>query len=142
MSLQSEGEVSAKLTQGRGAVQAQRPSADKTPTCSGEESLCSLRPSPDGVWPTHVVAGRLSSKPNQPKCKPPPQNTSPCHSAIKKNETMPFSATRMDLEIIIPRKASQIDKDTYVISLICEIQCKNDTKEFVYKTETHSLYIK
>ena len=42
--------------------------------------------------------------------------------AIKKNEMMPFAATRMDLEIIILSELSQKEKDKYhMISLICGI---------------------
>ena len=44
------------------------------------------------------------------------------YSAIKKNETMPFAATWMDLEIIILREISQKEKSKYhMISLICGI---------------------
>ena len=44
------------------------------------------------------------------------------YSAIKKNETMPFAATWMDLEIIILSEVSQTEKDKYsMISLICGI---------------------
>ena len=40
----------------------------------------------------------------------------------KKNEIMPFAATRMDLEIIIVSEVSQTEKDKYhMISLICRI---------------------
>ena len=40
----------------------------------------------------------------------------------KKNETLPFTATWMDLEIIIPSEVSQTEKDKYhMISLICGI---------------------
>ena len=40
----------------------------------------------------------------------------------KKNETLPFAATWMDLEIIIPSEVSQTEKDKYhMISLICGI---------------------
>ena len=42
------------------------------------------------------------------------------YSGIKKNETMPFSATLVDLEIIIPSELSQKDK-YHMISLICRI---------------------
>ena len=44
------------------------------------------------------------------------------YSAIKKNEIMPFAATRMDLEIIILSEVSQTEKDKYhTLSLICGI---------------------
>ena len=40
----------------------------------------------------------------------------------KKNEIMPFAATWMDLEIIIPSKISLEEKDNYhMISLTCGI---------------------
>ena len=40
----------------------------------------------------------------------------------KKNEIMPFAATRMDLDIIIVSEVSQAEKDKYhMISLICRI---------------------
>ena len=51
------------------------------------------------------------------------------YSAIKKNETMPFAATCMDLEIIIQSEVSQTEKDKYRISLLCGILKKNDTSE-------------
>ena len=42
--------------------------------------------------------------------------------AIKKNETMLFAATKMDLEIIILSEVSQIEKDkNHIISLTCGI---------------------
>ena len=41
------------------------------------------------------------------------------HSAIKKNEIMPFAATWKDLEMIILSEVSQTEKDKYHISLIC-----------------------
>ena len=44
------------------------------------------------------------------------------YSAIKENRLMPFSATWMDLEIVIPSEVSQTDKGKYhMISLICGI---------------------
>ena len=44
------------------------------------------------------------------------------YSAIKKNETLSFAATWMDLEIIIQSEVSQTEKDKYhTISLICGI---------------------
>ena len=57
------------------------------------------------------------------------------YSATKKNEIMPFAATWMDLEIILLSEVSQTEKDKYhMISLICGILKKNDTSEFIYKT--------
>ena len=42
------------------------------------------------------------------------------HSAIKKNEIMPFTATWMQLEIIVLSEVSPTEKDKYhMISLIC-----------------------
>ena len=44
------------------------------------------------------------------------------YSAMKKNEIMPFAATRMDLEIVILSEVSQTEKDKYhMISFICRI---------------------
>ena len=44
------------------------------------------------------------------------------YSAIKKNKTMPFAATWVDLEIIILSEVSQTEKDKYhMISLTCAI---------------------
>ena len=44
------------------------------------------------------------------------------YSAIKKDETMPFAATWMDLEIIILNEVSHTEKDKYhMIALICAI---------------------
>ena len=46
------------------------------------------------------------------------------YSTMKKNE-MPFAATWMDLEIIIPSEINQTEKDKYhMISLICGIKKK------------------
>ena len=60
------------------------------------------------------------------------------YSAIKKNEVMPFTATRMDLEIIILSELSETEKNKYhIISLICGI-LKNDINELIYKTEIES----
>ena len=44
------------------------------------------------------------------------------YSAIKKNETLPFATTWMDLEDIMLSEISQTEKDKYcMISLICGI---------------------
>ena len=44
------------------------------------------------------------------------------YSAFKKNEIMPFTATWMDLEIVILSEVSQTEKEKYcIISLICRI---------------------
>ena len=43
-------------------------------------------------------------------------------AAIKKNEIMPFAATRMELEMIILSEVSQTEKDKHhMISQICVI---------------------
>ena len=43
------------------------------------------------------------------------------YSAIKKNETMPFAATWMQLEIVILSEESQKEKDKYhmIITYMC-----------------------
>ena len=43
------------------------------------------------------------------------------YSAIKRNEIVSFTATWMDLEIVILSEVSQTEKDKYMISLICGI---------------------
>ena len=44
------------------------------------------------------------------------------HSAIKKNDIMPFAAPWTDLEIIIFSEVSKTEKDKYhMIALICGI---------------------
>ena len=55
---------------------------------------------------------------------------------IKKNETLSFAATEMDLYII--SKVSQKEKDKTMISLICGILKKNDRDELIYKIEIDS----
>ena len=43
------------------------------------------------------------------------------YSAIKRNKTMPFSATWTDLETVEQSEVSQTQKDKYVILFICGI---------------------
>ena len=52
---------------------------------------------------------------------------------------MPFSVTWMDLEIIVLSEVGQMK--TNIIYHICRIQ-KNDTNEFIYKTERDSQILK
>ena len=48
--------------------------------------------------------------------------TTEYYSDVKKNEIMPFSATWIDLEIVILTEVSQKEKDKYyMIPLICGI---------------------
>ena len=54
------------------------------------------------------------------------------YSAIKKNETMPFAATWIDLEIIILSKS---EKDKYHMISLVEFK-KNDKNELTYKTDS------
>ena len=50
------------------------------------------------------------------------------YSAIKKNEIMPFAVRQMQLEMIIPSKVSQKDKDkSHMISLMCGIYNMTET---------------
>ena len=50
---------------------------------------------------------------------------------------MPFTATWMDVEIIIVSEISQTEKDKYHICLHAELK-KNDTNKFTYKIKTDS----
>ena len=62
-------------------------------------------------------------------------DTTEYHSAIKKNE-MSFTATWMDLEIIILSKVSQTEKDKYqMISLIGGIYIYKNNKWKLRHTE-------
>ena len=60
------------------------------------------------------------------------------YSAIKKNETLPFAVTEMDLYII--SKVSQEEKDKTMISLICGILKKMiRMNSFTKSKQTHRL---
>ena len=60
------------------------------------------------------------------------------YAAIEKNETMPFAATWMDLEIVILSEISQTKKEKYcMILLTCRIFL-NDKNELINKKETDS----
>ena len=60
------------------------------------------------------------------------------YSAIRRNETMLFAATRMDIEIVILSEVSQTEKDKYHdITYMWNLK-KNDTNELIYKTEIDS----
>ena len=59
------------------------------------------------------------------------------HSAIKKNEMMPFAATWMDTEIIILSEVSQTEKQiSYDITYTWNL--KYDTNEPIHEIETES----
>ena len=56
----------------------------------------------------------------------------------KKNETMPFAPTWMDLQIVTRSEVSQTEKEKHcMIALSCRI-LKNNTNELIYKLETDS----
>ena len=57
------------------------------------------------------------------------------YSVIKKNEIMPFVATRMNLEILHLRKSNTNIDHSYVESK----SFKNDTNELIYKTDLQVL---
>ena len=65
------------------------------------------------------------------------KNADRCYSAIKKNEIMPFAATRMNLEIIILSEVSQTEKDKYH-DITYRENLKYDTDELICKTEADS----
>ena len=60
------------------------------------------------------------------------------YSAIKKNEIMPFAATRVDLEILILSKVGQKEKDKYHVNITYMWNLNYDTNEPIYKTEIDS----
>ena len=60
------------------------------------------------------------------------------YSAIKKNEIMPFAATRMDLEIIIRSEVSQKEKGKYHrMSFICEVSNMIQMNLLIKQKQTH-----
>ena len=64
--------------------------------------------------------------------------TAEYYSAIKRNETLPFAATWMDLEMITLSEVSQTEKDKYhMISLICGIQNMIQVNIFTKQKQTH-----
>ena len=58
--------------------------------------------------------------------------------SIKENETMPFTASWMELEIIILSEISQRKTIPYDITYLWNPKKKKDTNELIYKTETDS----
>ena len=52
------------------------------------------------------------------------------YSAIRKNETMPFAAARMDLEVVTLNEISQTEKDKYDITYMWNL--KSGTTVFIY----------
>ena len=57
------------------------------------------------------------------------------YSAIKNKKIMPFAATRMQLEILIPSEVSHKEKKYHTIALNMW-NLKQDINEHTYKTET------
>ena len=81
----------------------------------------------------------------QPKCPSTDERlrvwhaqTMEYYSAMKKNETKPFAATWMDLEMSTRSKGRQ--RKTRIISLTCGVKFKkkNYTKKLIYRTGTDS----
>ena len=78
----------------------------------------------------------------QPKCPSAKEQIRKCcvytkeyYSAIKRNETVPFAKTWMDLAIIIQSEVSQKEKNNYyILTHTCGIQ-KNGTDELICQTE-------
>ena len=58
------------------------------------------------------------------------------YSTIKKNEILPFAATRMDLEVIILSQVSQKRQIQYHITYMWNLEY--DKHEHIYNTETDS----
>ena len=50
---------------------------------------------------------------------------------------MPFTATWIDLEIVILSETSQIEREKYIIYHLHAV-LKSNINEFIYKTETDS----
>ena len=85
-----------------------------------------------GIKPiSPALAGRFFTQ-------PPGKPTMDYFSAIKKNEMLPSTATRMDMEGIMLSEISQTEKNKYcMVSLICRIKKKkklvNITKKGLLK---------
>ena len=62
--------------------------------------------------------------------------TTEYYAAIKKNEVMPFSVIQMDLERVILSEVGQRRRNI-MTSFVWNLK-RNDTNEFIYKTETGS----
>ena len=58
--------------------------------------------------------------------------------SFKKNESMPFAATWMDVESVVLSEGSQTEREiSYDMPYIWNLK-RNDTNELTYKTETDS----
>ena len=60
------------------------------------------------------------------------------HSAIRKNETVPFAATWMDPETVTLNEADETQKDKPHMVLLTRGIQNQGTKEPIYKTEIES----
>ena len=67
---------------------------------------------------------------------PSQRSTMEHYSAVKKNETLSFAATSMELESVILNEVSQTEKDKYNVTYVWDL--KDNTNGSICKTEADS----